>query len=88
MKVYQIMATVIVEDEIHDFEIANICRENIEIAIREDFYIANCITHFALKETIEYEDTPPRDPKGEQFDNWMKKSQEVIDRIQMEMRNP
>ena len=88
MKVYNILATVIVEDEVTDLEIANICRENIHAVIMEDFYISNCITHYELKETIDYPDPPEIDSKGENFDKWIKKSQEVIERIQVEIRNP
>jgi hypothetical protein len=42
-----------------------------------------------LKETINYPDTPPRerDLTGEYYDRWLNKSQEVIDRYLIEMRN-
>ena len=52
MKVYQILATLIVEDEVDDSRIGELCRENIETAVMEDFYISNCITHYELKETM------------------------------------
>lgn len=89
MKVYQILATVIVEDEIDDSRIAELCRENIQTAVMEDFYISNCITHFTLRETIDYPDVPPseNDPNGEKFDGWIKKSQEIIEEIAKDMRD-
>ena len=90
MKVYQILATLIVEDEVDDSRIGELCRENIQTAVIEEFYISNCITNYELKETIDYADIPPseKDPDGEKYDKWMDKSQEVIERIMVEMRNP
>ncbi|OQC43627.1 MAG: hypothetical protein BWX59_02364 [Bacteroidetes bacterium ADurb.Bin028] len=88
MKVYQILTTIIVEDEVDDSKIGELCRENIETAVMEDFYISNCITRYELKETIDYPDTPPSKKDGEKYDKWMDKSQEVIERIEIEMRNP
>lgn len=41
MKVYNILATVIVEDKIEDNEIGDICIENIQDVIMENFFIAN-----------------------------------------------
>jgi len=90
MKVYQILATLIVEDEVDDSRIGELCRENIETAVMEDFYISNCITHYELKETIDYPDTPhfEKDEDEEKYDKWIDKSQEVIERIENEIRNP
>jgi len=90
MKVYQILATLIVNDNIDDSRISELYRENIQTAVMKDFYISNCITHFDLKETVDYPDPPinENDPDGEFYDKWIQKSQEVIERIEMEMRNP
>jgi hypothetical protein len=90
MKVYQILATIVVEDIIEEQRIRDICRENIETSVNEDFRIANCATHYTLKETINYPDTPlgEGDPTGKHYDRWLGKSQEVIDRYLIEMRNP
>lgn len=93
MKVYNILATIVVEDKIDDSVIAQICRENIELAIKEDFNIGNCITHYDLKETINHPDISIIDTVSDEvyeneYDGWIMKSQEVIDRIKMEMRNP
>ena len=89
MKVYQISAIIIVEDDIDDSRIQDICNENIQTAVMEDFYISNCITHYELKEVVDYPDTPPseKDIDGEQFNNWIKRSQEVIDQIEMNLKN-
>ena len=96
MKVYQITATVIIQDRVDEDKIEQLCMENIYKAVMEDFYIGNCITHYELKETIDYPDIPLdkeldhiyEDEFEDEYDNWIKKSQEVIDRIKMEMRNP
>lgn len=89
MKVYEVLATIVVEDSIGDETIANLCRENIEVAVMEDFCISNCMTHFELKETIDYPDGSRGDKDYEKmFDNWMKKSQEVIERIRKEKQGP
>jgi len=89
MKVYNILTTIVVEDRVDESEIQNL-RSDIQTAVIENFYISNCINHYELKETIDYPDTPPRenDPEGEAYDKWIEKSQEVIDRILIEMRNP
>ena len=99
MKVYQILATVVVEDNLSESKIKVVCNENIEKAIEkaimEDFCIGNCFANYELKETINYPDLPPLDIEklhdevyGDKYDEWMKKSQEVIDRYLIEMRNP
>jgi hypothetical protein len=91
MKVYQILVTLVVEDEVDDSKIRELCRENIQTAIMEDFfYISNHTSHYTLKETIDYPDVPPheKDKDGEAFDKWISKSQEVIERIEIEMKNP
>jgi len=93
MKVYNILATVVVEDNIDDKRIADVCNENIQKAVMEDFNIGNCIVHYELKEMIDFSDLPIRDSIGDddyddKYDEWIKKSQEVINRILVEMRNP
>jgi len=90
MKVYQILATVIVGDSIDNSRISELCRENIQTAIMKDFYISNCITYFDLKETIDYPDPPinENDQDGKFYDEWMQKSQEIIEQIKIEIRNP
>jgi len=89
MKVYQISATIIIEDKEDESRIKDICNENIQTAVLEDFYISNCIVDFELKETINYPDTPgsENDPDGRCYDNWINKSQEVIDKILSESKN-
>jgi hypothetical protein len=93
MKVYNILATVVVEDNLSESKIQLVCRENIEKAIMEDFYIGNCVVHYELTKTIDFPDLPPLNDVSdeiyeEKYDAWMEKSQEVIDGILVEMRNP
>lgn len=60
----------------------------------EDFCISNCITNYELKETIDYADLPNRidlnndDKYDAIYQNWTNKSQEVIEKIENEIRNP
>jgi len=90
MKVYQILTTLVVEDKIEDKEIGEICKAIEEDVISDNFYISNCMNLFELKETIKYPDTPVLEDDATEgaFNNWMKKSQEIIDQIEIEVRNP
>jgi hypothetical protein len=90
MKVYQILTILVVEDEIENKEIGEICKAIEEDVICDNFYISNCINVFELKETIKYPDPPASedDSTGEDFNKWIEKSQEIIDQFNMELRNP
>ena len=90
MKVYQILATVIVEDSVEASEIGKLCK-HLEEDANYNIRMSNYITVYTLDEIINYPD-PPSDINDNSYeklyDKWMDESQKVIDRVKMEMRNP
>jgi len=88
MKVYEILTTIVVEDVIDKPDIIKICND-LEEAVRNRLFISNQMCHYELKETIDYPDGTRGDKDYEKaFDNWVTKSQQVIDRIRKEKQEP
>jgi len=95
MKVYKIQTIVIVEDNVNNEQIEDLCRE-IDKTILNEVFLSNHYTIYHYDRTIDYAD-PPHDEDDNIFntdvstkiDGWVNKSQEIIDNnIKIEMRNP